>query len=75
MATRPTTRCRQVIAARANEAEFILCVNQHGDHMGYRGHEVEGVKILHRGKLMSLTQQQWCWIKGWQALEPQMMGI
>jgi IS5 family transposase len=31
--------------------------------LGYRGREVEGVQILHRGKAKSLTRRQWRWIK------------
>ena len=38
--------------------------------LGYRGREVEGVQILHRGKAKSLTRRQWRWIKRRQAVEP-----
>ncbi len=38
--------------------------------LGYRGREVGGVQILHRGKAKSLTRRQWRWIKRRQAVEP-----
>ncbi|QBG86168.1 IS5 family transposase [Xanthomonas oryzae] len=38
--------------------------------LGYRGREVDGVQILHRGKAKSLTRRQWSWIKRRQAVEP-----
>lgn len=38
--------------------------------LGYRGREVEGVQILHRGKAKWLTRRQWRWIKRRQAVEP-----
>lgn len=38
--------------------------------LGYRGREVEGIQILHRGKAKSLTRRQWHWIKRRQAVEP-----
>ena len=38
--------------------------------LGYRGREIEGVQILHRGKAKSLTRRQWRWIKRRQAVEP-----
>lgn len=38
--------------------------------LGYRGREVEGVQVLHRGKAKSLTRRQWRWIKRRQAVEP-----
>ncbi|WP_386263623.1 transposase, partial [Xanthomonas translucens] len=37
--------------------------------LGYRGREVDGVRILHRGKAKSLTRRQWRWIKRRQAVE------
>lgn len=38
--------------------------------LGYRGREIEGVQVLHRGKAKSLTRRQWRWIKRRQAVEP-----
>ncbi|SOD58018.1 Transposase DDE domain-containing protein [Pseudoxanthomonas wuyuanensis] len=38
--------------------------------LGYRGREVEGVDILHRGKPKTLTRRQWAWVKRRQAVEP-----
>ncbi|RBL10729.1 transposase, partial [Xanthomonas oryzae] len=38
--------------------------------LGYRGRDVEGVQILHRGKAKTLTRRQWRWIKRRQAVEP-----
>lgn len=38
--------------------------------LGYRGREVEGVEILHRGKSKRLTRRQWAWVKRRQAIEP-----
>jgi IS5 family transposase len=38
--------------------------------LGYRGRELEGVQVLHRGKAKSLTKRQWRWIKRRQAVEP-----
>ncbi|PPU71944.1 IS5/IS1182 family transposase [Xanthomonas cucurbitae] len=38
--------------------------------LGYRGREVAGVKVLHRGKAKTLTRRQWGWIKRRQAVEP-----
>ena len=38
--------------------------------LGYRGRELEGVQILHRGKAKSLTRRHWRWIKRRQAVEP-----
>ncbi|KKY05160.1 transposase, partial [Xanthomonas phaseoli pv. phaseoli] len=38
--------------------------------LGYRGRDVEGVQILHRGKANTLTRRQWRWIKRRQAVEP-----
>ncbi|WP_082323923.1 IS5 family transposase [Xanthomonas oryzae] len=38
--------------------------------LGYRGREVDGVQILHRGKAKSLTRRQWGWIKRRHAVEP-----
>lgn len=38
--------------------------------LGYRGREVAGVQVLHRGKVRSLTRRQWRWIKRRQAVEP-----
>ena len=38
--------------------------------LGYRGREVEGVNVLHRGKPKSLTRRQWAWVKRRQAVEP-----
>ncbi|WP_330462236.1 IS5 family transposase [Xanthomonas nasturtii] len=38
--------------------------------LGYRGREVDGVQILHRGKAKTLTRRQWSWIKRRQAVEP-----
>ncbi|QBI13270.1 IS5 family transposase [Xanthomonas oryzae pv. oryzae] len=38
--------------------------------LGYRGRDVEGVQILHRGQAKTLTRRQWRWIKRRQAVEP-----
>ena len=38
--------------------------------LGYRGREVEGVNILHRGKPKTLTRRQWTWVRRRQAVEP-----
>jgi IS5 family transposase len=38
--------------------------------LGYRGREIEGVKVLHRGKPKTLTRRQWAWGKRRQAVEP-----
>lgn len=38
--------------------------------LGYRGREVDGVQVLHRGKAKTLTRRQWRWIKRRQAVEP-----
>lgn len=38
--------------------------------LGYRGCEVEGGSVLHRGKPKSLTRRQWAWVKWRQAIEP-----
>lgn len=38
--------------------------------LGYRGREVDGVQVLHRGKPKSLTRRQWGWVKRRQAVEP-----
>ncbi len=38
--------------------------------LGYRGRELEGVQVLHRGKAKTLTRRQWRWIKRRQAVEP-----
>jgi transposase, IS5 family len=38
--------------------------------LGYRGREVDGVEILHRGKPKRLTRRQWAWVKRRQAIEP-----
>lgn len=38
--------------------------------LGYRGREIEGVDVLHRGKPKSLTRRQWAWVKRRQAVEP-----
>lgn len=38
--------------------------------LGYRGREVDGVEILHRGKSKCLTRRQWMWVKRRQAIEP-----
>ncbi len=38
--------------------------------LGYRGREVPGVQILHRGKTKTLTRRQWRWVKRRQAIEP-----
>lgn len=38
--------------------------------LGYRGREIEGVTVLHRGKPKSLTRRQWAWVKRRQAIEP-----
>lgn len=38
--------------------------------LGYRGREVDGVQVLHRGKAQTLTRRQWRWIKRRQAVEP-----
>ncbi|MBB3759547.1 IS5 family transposase [Xanthomonas arboricola] len=38
--------------------------------LGYRGRQVDGVQVLHRGKAKTLTRRQWRWIKRRQAVEP-----
>ena len=38
--------------------------------LGFRGREIEGVTILHRGKPKTLTRRQWAWVKRRQAVEP-----
>lgn len=38
--------------------------------LGFRGREIEGTTILHRGKAKRLTQSQWRWVKRRQAIEP-----
>lgn len=38
--------------------------------LGFRGREIEGTTVLHRGKAKSLTQSQWRWVKRRQAIEP-----
>ncbi|KGE50291.1 transposase, partial [Xanthomonas axonopodis] len=38
--------------------------------LGYRGREVDGVQILHRGKAKTLTRRQWGWINRRPAVEP-----
>ena len=38
--------------------------------LGYRGREIEGVTVLHRGKPKTLTRRQWAWVKRRQAVEP-----
>ena len=38
--------------------------------LGYRGREIEGVNVLHRGKAKTLTRRQWAWVKRRQAIEP-----
>ena len=38
--------------------------------LGYRGREIEGVNVLHRGKPKTLTRRQWAWVKRRQAVEP-----
>lgn len=38
--------------------------------LGYRGREIEGVNVLHRGKPKSLSRRQWGWVKRRQAVEP-----
>ena len=38
--------------------------------LGYRGREIEGVQVLHRGKPKTLTRRQWAWVKRRQAVEP-----
>ena len=38
--------------------------------LGYRGREIEGVTLLHRGKPKTLTRRQWAWVKRRQAIEP-----
>ncbi|MBB6066110.1 hypothetical protein HNR76_002689 [Pseudoxanthomonas broegbernensis] len=38
--------------------------------LGYRGREVDGVQVLHRGKPKRLTPRQWAWVKRRQAIEP-----
>ena len=38
--------------------------------LGYRGREVEGLRILHRGKSKLLIRRQWVWVKRRQAVEP-----
>ncbi len=38
--------------------------------LGYRGRDIEGVTVLHRGKPKSLTRRQWAWVKRRQAVEP-----
>jgi len=36
----------------------------------YRGRDIPGVNILHRGKPKQLTRRQWRWVKRRQAIEP-----
>ena len=38
--------------------------------LGYRGRQVEGVRVLHRNKAAARTRRQWRWIKRRQAVEP-----
>jgi IS5 family transposase len=38
--------------------------------LGFRGRELEGVTVLHRGKPKRLTRRQWAWVKRRQAVEP-----
>lgn len=38
--------------------------------LGYRGREVPGTQVLHKGKSKTLTRRQWAWIKRRQAIEP-----
>lgn len=38
--------------------------------LGFRGRQIEGVQILHRGKPKRLTRRQWQWVKRRQAIEP-----
>ena len=38
--------------------------------LGFRGREIEGTTILHRGKAKRLTRSQWRWVKRRQAIEP-----
>ena len=38
--------------------------------LGYRGREIKGVTVLHRGKPKTLTRRQWAWVKRRQAVEP-----
>lgn len=38
--------------------------------LGFRGREIEGVNVLHRGKSKTLTRRQWAWVKRRQAVEP-----
>ncbi len=38
--------------------------------LGFRGREIEGTTILHRGKSKRLTRSQWRWVKRRQAIEP-----
>jgi transposase, IS5 family len=38
--------------------------------LGYRGREIDGVSVFHRGKPKRLTRRQWQWVKRRQAVEP-----
>ena len=38
--------------------------------LGFRGREIEGTTILHRGKAKRLSRSQWRWVKRRQAIEP-----
>ena len=38
--------------------------------LGFRGREVPGVTILHRGKPKRLTRRQWRWVQRLQSIEP-----
>lgn len=38
--------------------------------LGFRGREIEGTTVLHRGKAKRLTRSQWRWVKRRQAIEP-----
>lgn len=38
--------------------------------LGFRGREIEGTTVLHRGKTKTLTKSQWRWVKRRQAIEP-----
>lgn len=38
--------------------------------LGFRGREIDGTTILHRGKAKRLTRSQWRWVKRRQAIEP-----
>jgi len=38
--------------------------------LGYRGRELDGARVLHKGKRKTLTSSDWRWLKRRQAVEP-----